>query len=485
LKTERKGRFLYLGIAFAGALLVLATVFVIVILPGLGGNTSKSSSASSTTSTLTVSTSSTAGTSTAGAPLAADWLTYHHDNQRTGVAQPPGPFSSPSLQWSRHVDGAVYAEPLIANGSAFVSTENDSVYSISVPTGTLRWRMNLGTPLPLSSLPCGDIDPVGITGTPVIDPSGSTLYVVSMLKNEGYRLFALASSTGQVRWDVPLNPTGFDYHVQQERGALALANGFVYIPFGGFTGDCGDYHGWVMGYPANGTGRLLSYQVPSTREAGIWSTGGVVVNAGGSLLVATGNSGSTTDFDFGESVIRLNPNLTVADYFAPSNWAALNSGDVDVGSISPLDLGNGLVFQAGKEGVGYLLSESHLGGVGGQLFSSHFCSSAFGAGALVGTAPIIPCTDGLHRLAVSTSGGSPSFAPSWSVTGFNSGPPIVAYGAVWAADIGNGTLFALDTATGHTLFHVDLGSFVHFTTPSAGENSVVVAATDKIYCFVV
>ena len=401
------------------------------------------------------------------------------------MAQPPTAFSVPSLQWTFHVDGAVYAEPLIAKGSAFVATENDSVYSISIPTGTLNWRTNLGTPLPLSSLPCGNINPVGITGTPVIDPSSSTLYVVSMLGNLGYRLFALAADTGQVRWDISLNPAAFDYHVEQERGALALANGLIYIPFGGFAGDCGSYHGWVMGYPANGTGRLLSYQVPSIREAGIWSTGGVVVTADGSLMVSTGNSGSTSNFDFGNSVIRLNPNLTEADYFAPSNWATLNVGDTDLGSLSPVDLGNGLVFQAGKEGVGYLLSESHLGDVGGQLYSARFCSSAFGAGALDGTSPIIPCTDGLYKLAVATSGASPSFAPSWSVAGFDAGPPIVAYGAVWTADIGNGTLFALDEGTGHTLFHMDLGAFVHFTTPSAAEGSVLVAATDKLYCFMV
>jgi hypothetical protein len=475
--SERPTARRYVYLAVIVTLLVVAAVYLALLAPGQQGGSS-AASATSTTGSTTTKTSAT-GTS----PISTEWLTYHHDNQRTGLASPVTAFTTPLLRWTFPPDQAVYAEPLVYEGAAFVATENDSVYSISLSDETLNWRTNLGVPLPGSALPCGDIDPVGITGTPAIDPSSSTLYVVAMLKSQGYSLFALSTASGHVRWSVSLSRPGFDYHVQQERGALALANGLVYIPFGGFTGDCGNYHGWVMGYPTNGTGKLLSYQVPSTREAGIWSTGGVVVTSGGWLYVTTGNSESTSTFDFGESVIRLNPNLTVDDYFAPSNWASLNEGDTDLGSLSPVYLGNGLLFQAGKEGVGYLLNESHLGGIGGQLYSAHFCSSAFGAGAFDGPYPIIPCTDGLYRLAVSSAEATSSFTVNWSQTGFYAGPPIIAYGAVWVVDIGNGTLFALDEGTGHSLFHLGLGAVVHFTTPAAGEGFVVVAATNTIYCF--
>ena len=416
-----------------------------------------------------------------GTPLGTDWVTYHYDYQRSGSFPSTLVISSPTPKWKYNVDAAVYAEPLVYRGSVLVVTENDSVYSISIAAARPVWRTNLGTPEPRTSLPCGNINPVGITGTPAIDPATSTLYLVAMLKDQGYRLFALSTDSGSVRWSVPLNTTGFDYHIQQERGALALANGLVYIPFGGFYGDCGSYHGWVMSYPEAGTGSLGSYKVPSGREAGIWSTGGVEVEPSGSLLVSTGNGGSTTTFDYGESVIRLNPDLTVAGYFAPANWFSLNAIDEDVGSMSPVQFSNGAIFQAGKEGVGYLLNGARLGGIGGEVYSLHLCSGAYGAGAVEGSAAFIPCTDGLYKITVSPD--SSTFKVAWSFTGLYSGPAILAYGGVWFVDVNTGAFYVLNETSGHMLLKDQLGDVVHFTTPSAGEGFVFVAATDTVYCY--
>src|SRR5215471_1892128 len=113
---------------------------------------------------------STAATGDGATPPAAlspaDWTTYHRDAARTGVA-PAQPTAGPlSIAWRRHLDGAVYGQPLVIGGLVIAATEGDTVYGLDRATGTARWHVHLGTPVPLSALPCGNIDPLGITGTP-------------------------------------------------------------------------------------------------------------------------------------------------------------------------------------------------------------------------------------------------------------------------------------------------------------------------------
>ena len=114
----------------------------------------------------------------------------------------------------------------------------------------------------------------------------------------------------------------------------------------------------------------MSWEVPTTRQGGIWAPPGPVIDDRGQVYVTTGNTESTVTFDDGNAVVRLSPELRQTDVFAPTNWAELNSGDTDLGSVSPTLVPGGLVFQIGKEGVGYLLDGGHLGGIGGQRFSS-------------------------------------------------------------------------------------------------------------------
>jgi hypothetical protein len=153
----------------------------------------------------------------------------------------------------------------------------------------------------------------------------------------------------------------------------------VYVPYGGLFGDCGNYHGWVVGAPASSpNGGLVSFRVPTHREGGIWAPPGASVDRAGNLYVATGN-GDSSSFDFGNAVIRLSPALRREAYFAPKVAGALNLSDTDLGSTGPLLLPSHRAFAIGKSGAGYLLSTSRLGGIGGQLFSSHVCGSAFGA----------------------------------------------------------------------------------------------------------
>ncbi len=143
----------------------------------------------STTSTPTITplaltataTSQTATTPTATVPPTnnTDWTTYHRDNQRTGyIANTPDPHSL-TRAWGTQLDGAVYAEPLVVGNRVIVATEGDTLYALDSTTGNIQWHTNVGTPVPQSDLPCGNIDPLGITGTPVYDPATGLVYAVA------------------------------------------------------------------------------------------------------------------------------------------------------------------------------------------------------------------------------------------------------------------------------------------------------------------
>jgi len=417
---------------------------------------------------------------TPGNTTGGNWTTYHQDNDRAGVE--PGPnITSVDARWAgpTSLDGQIYAEPLVCGSAIFVATENDSVYALNATNGAILWRTHLGTPMPGSALPCGDIDPSGITGTPTIDPATGILYVVAFLVPGQHVLFGLNVVNGSVTSQVPADPTGASPLVEQQRGALALANGYVYIVYGGLYGDCGDYHGWVVGVPLTGTGGTISYEVPTHREGGIWGTAGLAVAANGELYVATGNGDSTTTFDHGDAVIELSPSLTELGYFAPSNWATLNYGDMDLGSVAPTILPNGDLFQIGKEGVGYLLSGTDLGGIGGEIANASVCGGAYGGTAHVGFSVLVPCNDGLFDVVM----GASNITIAWQTPGFDAGSPIMTGNVVWSVDISNGILRGFNLSTGDQIFSIPLGSAEHFISPAAAPGSLFVGAGDEVHAF--
>jgi outer membrane protein assembly factor BamB len=416
--------------------------------------------------------------------IGANWLTYQRDRTRSGFDPSSPPLGRVRRSWtSPALDGVVYAEPLLFDARVFVATENDSVYALDAATGAVVWRTHLGDPVPRSALPCGNIDPTGITGTPVIDPSSGLLYAVAFLQPGRHELVAVDTANGRVRFHRSIDPPGANPLIEQQRAALAISHGRVYAAFGGLFGDCGDYHGLAVGLALDGRGPLLSYRVPSGRAAGIWAPSGPAVDASGDLLVATGNSFSSSAFDFGNAVIRLSPDLAPIGWFAPANWLALNQGDVDLGSVGPTLLPDRLAFQVGKEGIGYLLDVQHLGHIGGEAFSAPVCAS--GGGAFGGTAErppfvYVPCTNGL--VAVKTGPG-PSFRVAWRGPSFHAGPPILAGGAVWVVDIGSGDLIALDSGTGARMFQAHLGEVTDFAIPAAGDGLLCVATLNRVVAF--
>jgi polyvinyl alcohol dehydrogenase (cytochrome) len=390
----------------------------------------------------------------------ADWPTYHHDNARTGVADQVAPLGTLRPAWQTRLDGAVYGQPLVIGDRVIAATEHNTVYALAAADGHVLWSASLGQPVPGSDLPCGNIDPLGITGTPAYDQATGLVFAVANTQAGGHTLAGVDLASGAVMLRRALPPPKGDEIAHQQRAALTVLDGWVYVAYGGLFGDCGDYIGSVVAAPTTGTGPLRSYAVPTTREAGIWAPGGGAVH-NGRLFYAAGNGESTRDYDHSDSVLALTPQLTLADSFSPAQWIADNSADLDLGSASPAVVGD-RVLMVGKRGVGYLLDAARLGGIGGQLTRTAICP-AFGGPAVAGSTVYIPCTDRTRAVAVDPTGG---LRVRWTASVPADGSPVVGGGAVWVTDTDHGILYALDPATGTPRQRIQVGDLPHFASPT-------------------
>ena len=347
-------------------------------------------------------------------------FTYHNDVARTGQNLQETVLSTGNVNaaqfgklFSYAVDGFVYAAPLYVENLAipnqgfhnvvYVATEHDSVYAFDADRdiGAPLWQVSFINPpagvttVPNEDVLSGDIVPeIGITGTPVIDPSSGTLYVVAKTKEIGdyvQRLHALDITTGAEKFGgpvviqasvpgtgdgndgngyVPFNPLR-----QHNRSGLVLSNGVVYLPFASH-GDNGPYHGWLLGYDA---GTLVQVRVfntsPNAGLGGIWQAGGApAVDPNGDIFLETGNGGFDADapggLDYGDSFLRLSTSggsLSVADYFTPFDQYQLELIDLDLGSGAPIVLPDQnspaphLLVGAGKSGTIYLVDRDNMG----------------------------------------------------------------------------------------------------------------------------
>ncbi|MDQ6742310.1 MAG: PQQ-binding-like beta-propeller repeat protein [Candidatus Dormibacteraeota bacterium] len=457
-----------------------AAFLLVLLLTGCAGGSSSPSRSPSSSAPP-----STAVSPTSTARGVADWTTYHGDAARSGVLRgAPLTGFQPAVthqDWQTgQLDGDVYASPIVASGLVVVATENDTVYAFDATAGGQAkqvWKRHLAEPVDASTLPCGGIRPVsGITSTPVADPGRDVLYVVGFVRPAQHLLFTLKLSTGDLQGSRPVDASGESPRTHQQRGALALANGYVYIPFGGLLGDCGQYHGRVLGVPVDG-GDLIQYQTSCSRECAIWAPGGPTVDGSGDIWVATGNGEPFDRFTAGNAVLRLPPGLgKPRDYFAPSDWAELSRSDQDLGSISPILLDHGLVWISGKGSTGYLLRQEHLGGVGGQAFKGDVCPS-FASAIASGDVVFVTCPEDGRLMALRVDAGRPSFSQAWQAQRNAPGAPILAFGALWVIDTGDGSLAALDPGNGNTtLFSLPgHGATPHFVTPAAASGHIYAA----------
>lgn len=411
--------------------------------------------------------------------ISTDWTAYHGNALRTGRST-----SMPGYRGGLHVvrritlDGAVYASPIVARGLTVVVTENDTAYAFG-PRNQLVWRHHLGTPASQSQLPCGNVFPLGITGTPVYSAGSGLVYVAAEFGSPvRHRLFALHIGTGRIASNRNLDFSGVDPSTMQQRGALTVSGSRVYVPFGGLYGDCGNYKGRVIGWPLTGPGRPVRFTVPTTREAGIWAAPGPVVTPSGNLLVAVGNgaAGPGSRYDHSDSVLKLSPGLRLLDSFSPSSWASDNAADLDLGSQGPAIVSDKWVFAAGKSGDAYTLRLSHLGGIGGAVDRRRLCTS-FGGTAVSGDVVYVPCTDGVRAVRIGAGGGMHVL---WQAASSVTGSPVIGGGVVWALDPNAGVLHGLGLAHGGNRASVPVGAVTHFATPALTGRRILLGTTSGL-----
>jgi len=330
-------------------------------------------------------------------------LTQHNDNARTGANLGETILTTANVNstqfgklFTRAADAEIYAQPLYVPGIAipgqgthnvvYVATMNNTVYAYDADSATAStplWSVNLGTPIPAGDVQCCCTDistRIGILGTPVIDLSTNTIYLVSRNKNADgtYHqwLNALDITTGAQKLSGPreINATygtlTFDTKIQNQRPGLLLSKGVVYIAWASHN-DCGAYHGWVMGYDAATLNQVAVYvNTPTGYQGGIWQAAqGLSADSSGNIYLMGGNGtfdANTGGSNLGNSFIKLSVptggGLTATDYFTPYNYDSLNASDADLGASGVLLIpGTKYLLGGGKQGVLYLLDSTSLG----------------------------------------------------------------------------------------------------------------------------
>jgi hypothetical protein len=425
----------------------------------------------------------------------SDWPVYHHDGLGSGF-DPSGTNLSPAkAAWNATLDGPVFGEPLVEAGRVIVATENDTVYELAANTGQVLWSTHVGTPVPQGDLPCGDIGPnVGITGTPVVDPSRSEVFAVADEVVGGapaHFLIGLDLYSGAELLREPVDPAGTSPATELQRTGLALDDGQVVFGMGGNDGDCGQYWGFVIAASESGGAEHVfqADSVAANHAGAIWMGGAApVVDAQGHVWVSSGNgSGSNpapgNPSDSSDAVLELSPTMALVDDFVPSSWQKDNNNDLDLGSSAPALLANGAVFQAGKSQTAFLMNAAHLGGVGGQsaiVQPGSFCgANVEGGNAIDGDVVYTPCQAGIEAVSVSSAA---SATPLWKTPTGSAGPAIVAGGEVWT--IGGSTLRGLNPANGAALQSFSLsGEANHFPTPSVADGLLLAPETNGVAAF--
>lgn len=510
---------------------------------GIGGSAASGGTGSGGLPGTGGSSGSTSTGGTGGSPATGSVIQHHNNPSRDGLYVASGLTAAAAAKM--HIDtsftakmqGPTYAQPLyVTNGpqgkAAFiVATEQNVVYAFDANGGAVLWKTPaLGTPVPKGDLPCGDINPLGITGTPYIDLGSRNIYLDAMTTPDNgttkkHLIFALSLDDGSVRsgWPVDVSAKAvsgsitFDSAHQNQRGALALVGGILYVPYGGHDGDCNPYHGWVVGVQANKPSVVKAWATPALR-GGIWGPSGVSSD-GTSPYATTGNTTGTTTWGGGEAVIRFDPGPVFSgkttDYFAPSSWHTMDVNDQDLGGSAALLVNvpgatpSQLAVALGKDGNGYLLNRGNLGGIGGQVAEAHVAS-----GAIIGAAVAYPAggktfvsfrvNNGGHGSGC-TSGGNgnlatfqitaakpPAIKMAWCSNQTALASPVVtttdgqANPIVWA--VSGSRLYGFDGNTGQEVFGGGgsgdvMSSIQYFQTPIVAGGRIVVAAQNQLYAF--
>ncbi len=475
------------------------------------------------------------GTGMAWAGGAVNVTEHHNHDTRDGLYIDPAFTVAAAAALKRDtnfngtISGNVYAQPLYIEGGpggramVIAVTESNNVYALDAADGSVIWQRNVGAPVPMADLPCGNIDPLGITGTPVVDLPSRTLFLDAMTTPDGgttkrHLIYALNVDTGTTNsgWPVDVNATAksgstvFTSATQGQRSALAIVGTNVYVPYGGLAGDCGTYYGWVVGVPLSQPTNVTAWAT-TARGGGAWSVGGICSD-GTNPFVATGNTFGASTWSGGEAIIRFQPGPVFSgleqDYWAPTNWIALDNNDTDIGSSGPLIVDvpgaspSNLVVALGKDGNAYLLNRTNLGGVSATVAQAHISSSTIiQAAATYQTALgtyVVCCGNSTSLIAFRIAPtGPPTISGVWTNSQNGRGSPFVTSTdgtnnvIVWG--IGSESdqrLHGFNGDTGAVVFNGGganelMAGTRRFNTAIAARGRIYVANDNKVYAFTV
>ncbi|HKJ32842.1 MAG TPA: hypothetical protein VKA34_13490 [Balneolales bacterium] len=384
-------------------------------------------------------------------------LTQHNNNTRDGWNDHETLLNTTNVsekqfgrQFTLLVDDQVYAQPLVAgnlyidNGLhnvVYVATVNNSLYAFDGDTGKLYWNRNYTEPgmhpprnTDLNGACGGHYTDfslnIGIVGTPVIDAKTKTIYFVTrstdgtifeqhlhavniMNGNEEsgspVKIDATVSGNGAGTSD---NVISFDPERQNQRQALTLVNGIVYVTYSSHC-DWGPFHGWILGYNAATLKQDIVYNdTPDGYDGGLWESGmGMAADGQGNLYDVAGNGSvglngnPANPTNRAESAMKLRPSgstFTVESYFTPFSYKQLNHGDLDYGGMGAFLIPNSNYYlTGGKDGYLYLLNKDNMGGY--QSSSNNIQQTVF-----------LDSTANLHSQPAYYKGSSKAFIYVWS-----------------------------------------------------------------------
>jgi hypothetical protein len=427
------------------------------------------------------------------------------------------------LNFNGTISGNVYAQPLYIEGGpngpmVIEVTELNNVYALDATTGLPIWsRTDIGPPVPTT--PCGGFNPTGITGTPVVDPASRRLFFDALINGSPTKhfVYSLNVDTGVTTpgWPVDVNATAsynginFVSTAQEERGGLALVNGIVYVSYSGYVGDCGTYHGWVVGVDINNPSNVGGWATTAI-GGGIWGHGGVASD-GTNMFVVTGNTFNTGgNWMGGEAIIRLQagPIWTgqPTDYWVPTNWFSLDNTDTDLGGVSatvvdvPGATPSQLVLALGKDSNAYLVDRNDLGGITSPVAQTNVAGINRGTSAVTyhtsqGTYIGFHNDAGTIRAYKITPTNPPTITFAWSMSQTGRGSPWVTTTdgtnntIVWVAGVsGDQRLHGYDGDTGVVIYagggaNELMTGTRQWNTGMVARGRIYFGADNKIYAF--
>jgi outer membrane protein assembly factor BamB len=443
------------------------------------------------------------------------------------------------LNFDGTIAGNVYAQPLYIEGgpggrpTIIVVTESNNVYALDAVDGSIIWERNVGEPVSGDDLMCTTvINPLGITGTPIVDLASRALFLTAMTTPDGgttkkHFILSLNVDTGDINpgWPVDVEATAsynginFIPSIQLQRAALGIVGNILYVGYGSLS-DCNLFHGWLVGVSIDNPASVTAWASATGGGpwgGGIWGVGGVASD-GKNPFVTTGNTFNTGgNWSDGEAVIRFQPGPIFSgsptDYWVPENWFDFDNLDQDLGASGPVlvdvpgAIPSRLVVALGKNGSAYLVSRDNLGGISQPVALANVGFGIIQAAAAYRSQQGTYVALRARRTTLSafriTATNPPTIVSGWSVDRGDGGigSPFVTSTdgtdnmIVWVVGTddhgnpGDQRLHGYDGDTGAVVYagggpnELMAGTHFYSTTGIAARGRIYVAGDNKVYAF--